>query len=189
MDETEGVVQADASPGRHRLSTPWPLATGITVLAAVLAVVLLGVIRPAHADQVKRGVRAFSADEQAAMAAASTEAVNLLSYRRAHFDQDFARALAGTTGSLKSDLTKEKATTLKTMQADKIDLTASLNDVALEPPPGTSAKSYNVLVVVTGSTVNNSGQSSPAKVERIEMAMAKSGSKWLASDVQVTDGA
>lgn len=164
---------------------PWPLAAAATAAVAALAVLFFGFVLPAHRD-AHDNAQAFTKPERAAMDAASVQAVNLLSYRRAHFEQDFARALAGATGELKTDLQKEKATTLKTMQDGKIDLAAQVNAVGLE---STTDKGTLVLVVVTGSTVNDAGQSSPAKVERVQMTMVDSGGKWLASGIQVTDGA
>ncbi|HEY3736674.1 MAG TPA: hypothetical protein VGL26_04460 [Jatrophihabitans sp.] len=162
-----------------------------TVLVAALAVLLFAVVLPGHADRARAARQAFSPDQRAAMSAATVEAVNLLSYSRSHFDSDFSRALAGTTGDLKKDLTGEKSVTLQALKKNKIDLTADTQAAALVPAPAgkQAASSVQVLVVVTGSTVDDSGKATPTKVERVAMTMVRSGSKWLASGIQVAEGA
>ena len=163
----------------------------LSVLAAALAVVLFAVVLPAHGDRAAVAKQAFTGDERAAMNPASVEAVNLLSYRRAHFEADFSRALAGATGNLKKDLAGERSATLQAMQKNKIDLAANLQASAVVPSPAgkPAGSSIPVLVVVTGSTVDDTGKSTPTKVERVLVTMVRSGTKWLASGIQVTEGA
>jgi hypothetical protein len=164
---------------------PWIVAAAAGFVTVLLLVLLFVLILPDKDDDVSSAPRVFTSAEQGAIRAASVEAVNILSYSRKNFDADFERALAGATGSLRSDLQGQKADTLKTLNTEKIDLTAQASDAALK---ATTDKGVVVLVVVTGSTRNDAGQVSPAKVERIEMTLVKQGGKWLASDIQVTEG-
>ena len=68
------------------------------------------------------------------MAAAGTEAANQLSYRRASFPADYARALAGATGKLAGDIRAQKDAILQTMTQGKFDLSAKVQHTALVGP-------------------------------------------------------
>jgi Mce-associated membrane protein len=170
------------APGR----APWVTAGVLAAVAAALLVLLLVVVRPA-ADKHREtaGENAFSASEGAAMTAARVEAVNLLTYSRKSFDADFARALAGTTGQLKSDLAKDKDTTLKSLTDNKFDIKAEITDVALEGSDG--AKGVQVLLVANGFRVDDTGTSSVAVPKRVQLTMVEVGGKWLATDLQGVD--
>ena len=161
----------------------WIAAGVAAVVAAALAVVLFVVVYPARADHRRTaGSRAFSADEQAAMKAASVQMVNMLSYSRAHFDADFARALAGTTGQLHTDLSGDKATTQSQLTSNKFDTSGTVTDVALEG--GDTGKGLLVLVVAEGFKVDDKGQKSAGLPQRVELTMVRQHGKWLASDLQ-----
>jgi hypothetical protein len=170
-----------STPRRRGIATPWLVATVAAVVAVALAVVLFAFIRPASSDHRRAGVVAFTGAQKAAMAAASVETVNLLSYRRASFDADYRRAVSGTTGALQADLAGKRASTLQAMTTGKIDLRADVSDVGLET---SSDKGVVVLVLVTGYTVDDKGTATTTGVQRLEVTMVKSGSKWLAGDLQ-----
>ena len=61
----------------------------------------------------------LSTTEKQAVVAAGTKTANLLSFRRAQFSQDFARAVNGTTGALRKDITSKKSLTLSSMNTGK----------------------------------------------------------------------
>jgi hypothetical protein len=165
---------------------PWVAAGVLAVVAAVLAVLLFVVVYPARDRHEKAApAAAFSSGEQAALKAAAVQTVNLRTYSRARFDADFARALAGVTGQLKSDLQKDKATTLVQLTKNKFDNKATVSDVALEG--GSPVKGLLVLVVASGYRVDDTGKTSAAIPKRIQLTMVHSGSKWLASDLQGID--
>jgi Mce-associated membrane protein len=161
----------------------WIAAALAAVVAAALAVVLFVVVYPARSDHSSSaGTRALSADEQAAMKAASVQMVNLLSYTRPDFDADFARALAGTTGQLHDDLAKDKDNTLAQLKASKFDTKGTVSDVAVES--GTPAKGLLVLVVAEGFKIDDKGQSSVGLPQRVELTMVRKDGKWLATDLK-----
>ncbi len=116
------------------------------------------------------------------MTAAATEAVNVITFSRKTFDADFARALDGTTGALKSDLTGKKALTLSTMTSGKFDLKGTVGASAYVGPadPG---KGVYVLVTVNGFQVADAANASTNSVQRFEMTMVKVGKSWLASNL------
>lgn len=165
---------------------PWLTAAVLAIVAAALAVVLFVVVYPARDRHQNAGPAAgFTADEQAALKAASVQTVNLLTYSRAHFDADFARAMAGVTGQLKSDLEADKAKTLQQLTANKFDIKATVSDVALEG--GSVSKGLLVLVVASGYRVDDKGTTSAAVPKRIELTMVRSHGTWLASNLQGID--
>ena len=161
-----------------------PLVTAAVLFAVAIAlgIVLFAVAYPARSDHRKAGVQIFSATERAAMNAASTDAVNILSYGRATFAADYQRALDGTSDPLRSDLDKKRATLLNSMTTGKFDLKATVSDVGLEG--GTAGSGYQVLVVVSGFKVDDTGKASAAIVNRLELTMVNVGGKWLANNLK-----
>ena len=161
-----------------------PLTTAAVLFAVAIAlgIVLFVVAYPARSDHRKTGVQIFSATEQAAMSAASTVSINILSYSRATFAADYQRALDGTSGQLRSDMDKERTPTLNQMTSGKFDLKATVSDVGLEG--GTAGAGYQVLVVVSGYKVDDTGKASASVVNRLELTMVNVGGKWLASNLK-----
>jgi Mce-associated membrane protein len=168
---------------------PWVVAAVLAVVAVVLAVLLVAVVYPARNDHNDandpNNVKAFNSTEQAAISAATTQTINLLTYNRKSFDADFTRAVNGTTGQLKSDLQKDKANTLSQLNANKFDLKAQITDSALES--GDAKKGYLVLLVANGFRVDDKGTTSAAIPQRIQLTMTLVNGKWLASDLQGID--
>jgi hypothetical protein len=157
----------------------------LAAVAVVLTVLLFVVVYPARNNHKDSGDASFTSSEQGALSAATTQTINMLTYSRKTFTADFARALAGTTGQLKSDLQKDKANTLSQLTANKFDIKATVTDTALES--GDSQKGYLVLLVANGYRVDDKGALSVAIPKRIQLTMVKVGGKWLASDLQGID--
>jgi Mce-associated membrane protein len=172
------MTQTRRSGGRGALVTAVVFGVVAIALAAVLVVFHLpsrhGRVQPASAG-------ALTGTEQTAMTAASQEVVNLLTYTRKSFDSDFTRALNGMTGSLRTDQTKAKASTLAAMNKGKFDLKGEVTATALEQNSG---KTMTVLISATGYQVPASGTPNPVTYARFEITVTKSGDKWLASDLQ-----
>ncbi|MEO6885070.1 MAG: hypothetical protein ABI232_02130 [Jatrophihabitantaceae bacterium] len=162
-------------------NAPWLIAVVAAVVAVALAVVLFAFIRPDSNKHHENGNPGFTADESAAMTAASVEAVNILTYTRKSFDADYQRALDGTTGALTSDLQGLKATTLSQMNSKKVDLKADVTDVALET---SSEQGMVVLVVANGFTVTDAGVAAPTGVQRVSLTLVNVKGKWLANDIK-----
>ena len=87
------------SPSRRASLAPWIVAAVAGAVFVALLVVYYVVLVPYRKDHT---TGQFTSAEKSAVTAASTETANLLSFRRAQFDADYARALRGTTGSLRS---------------------------------------------------------------------------------------
>ncbi|MGI8678057.1 MAG: hypothetical protein ACR2LX_05095 [Jatrophihabitans sp.] len=163
----------------RRAPAPWIAGTlaALVMIAAVLAYVFFG-----DQNQAKAGSRAFTNDEQAAIAAAGTETANLLTFSRAHFDADFKRALAGATGAIKTDLEGKKANTLKTITDGKFDLSAVVTHSALVGPASQKDKTsgYVVLVSLNGFRSSQANQPTP---QNLQVTVVKQRSTWLVSNV------
>ena len=176
-----GLDAAESAPRRRRWTPRRAVAAGVAVVVVLAVAAAVFVLRPSSA-----GSDEITADQRAAMRAAGNAVVDLISYRRASFDADYRRALAGTTGKLRSDMAAARKQTLQTMDAGRFDLAARLDATALVP--AASGSGTNVLVVVSGWTVDNAGKRSAPKVERVQMTMTKVDGRWLAGNLRVPDG-
>lgn len=170
---------------RRFTTAPWLTAGVAGIVFVALAVVFFAVLLPYRDDHPARGgfkAAQFSAGEQQAITAASTEAANILSYRRAHFQADWQRALDGATGSLRADVSQNKAATLSALQKGKFDLSAKVVHAALEGPVQGKATGtgYVVLVVVNGYRSVALDVPTP---QNLQVTVVKKNGKWLASDI------
>ena len=165
---------------RRRSPAPWVVAGALGVVVAALALVYFAILRP-YRDSYTPGK--FNGDEKAAVTAARTEMANLLSYRRARFEQDYTRALDGATGSLRTDIAAKKAATLRTLTTGKFDLIAEATHAALVGPAdkAKSGTSYIVLVTTSGYPSTNKAAQ---RVQSLRVTVVKQKGKWLLSDVE-----
>lgn len=165
------------SQPRRASSAPWITAAiaGAALLALLLVYFLA--LRPDE-DKINGG---FTSQERAAMNAASVEAVNVLSYRRASFESDFQRALSGATGDLASDLHKEKSVTLKTITNGKFDMSARTTHVALEQRLD-SGNQHGYLVLVTLNGYRSSAPDVPTP-SQLALTVLDVNGKWLVSNI------
>jgi hypothetical protein len=183
------MADTDAPPapasGARRRWAPWVSAAALAVLCALIAAVLPHVhgvsARARSAAAASAGQLALPDKDQAAVIAAGTEAVNLLTYSRKTFSADWTRALNGSTGALRSDHTKQRSQILGNMTTNKVDWRATLEQKALESVD--EKGTVLVLVTVNGYLVNDNGQRTTPTPQRLELSMVFSNGKWLASDL------
>jgi hypothetical protein len=170
-------------PASSRSRTPWITASVAGVVLAALLLVYFAFLLPAKNDKndPSSAEGALTTTEKQAVVAGGVETVNLLSFRRAEFSADFARALAGTTGALRSDVSKKKSLTQKAMTSGKFDLGADVTHQALEGP--TTGKQQGYLVLVTVNAYRSTTKTQPLQ-QNLEVTVVKVKGKWLASDVQ-----
>ena len=169
---------SDSSETAGRSWAPWLIAViaGIVFVAGII--VYYAPLSTARSDS---SVGALSGPEKSALTAATTETANLLTYRRASFTADYARAVKGASGQLKKDIAAKKATTLSTLTKGKFDLTARVTHSALVGPAGKSGKSYLVLISVNG--YKSTTPDVPTQ-QNLQVTVTKSGGDWLVSDVE-----
>jgi hypothetical protein len=157
-------------------------------VAAILGVVVAGlVIVFIHVHAVSRnqsssqsGV-ALTETQNEAITAASTEAIDVLSFSRKNFAADFQRALNGATGKLKSDLSGKRSVTLEALTDGKFDLSAQVATPGALA--GYSGKDLLVLVTVNGFKTADDASQNSSSVQRLEMTMQLVHGKWLAADL------
>ncbi len=170
-------------PATQSARAPWITAAVAGVALAALLLVYFAFLLPDRADKndPANAVGGLSSTEKQAVVAAGTETANLLSFRRAQFSQDFARAVNGVTGALRKDVTSKRALTLKSMTTGKFDLGATITHQALEGPAEGKTKGYIVLVTV--NAYRSTTKTQPLQ-QNLEVTVVKVKDKWLASDVQ-----
>jgi len=156
-------------------------ACGLLVAALVVAFVHVHSVSKDHRKQAKTGYGATAAQSEVVTAAA-TEAANIITFSRKTFEADFARALKGTTGSLKTDLEGKKGLTLTTMTDGKFDLKATVGSSAYVSKTD-DGKGTLVLVTLNAFKVADATSGSSATVQRVELTMIKVGNSWLASNL------
>jgi hypothetical protein len=173
---------------RRASSAPWiTAAVAGAVLVGLLVTyfaALRGDIRNADRERADRraAVGDLSAEESQVVNTAATEMLNLVSFRRAHFEQDFQRALRGVTGSLRSDVQKNKKDTLDAMTKGKFDMTGKITHKALEGRvTGAKGSGYTVLVTVEG--YRSTSPDIPVQ-QNLSVTVIQQGGRWVASDVE-----
>lgn len=168
----------------RRGNAPWVTAAALVLVIAALTILLVHIYSVRNDDKrTSRNAFAPTASEQAAVAAAATEAANLTTYARKSFEADFARATRGATGALRQDLAKQKAQTLAAMTKNKFDLKSKVVESAFESSDG--ADKVVALVTLNGQHVfdSPSAGSSLASAQRLELTMIRKDGKWLASNL------
>ena len=161
----------------------WIVAAVLAAVAAALAVVTFAVVVPdLHHRQRLAAQVGLSSAEQAAVTAGSQQALNLLTYTRTRFDSDYARAVAGATGALKSDLTNatNKTNLRKQMTTGSFDLQGQVTASAFEEASGAN---YLVLVSASGYQLPDGKSRTLSSTARFEITMTQVGGKWLAANL------
>jgi hypothetical protein len=165
-------------------TAPWITAGALGVVAIALGAVVLFVIRPQrdHREDLARAVGVTST-QQAAMNAATQEGLNLTTYSRKNFPSDYARTVAGATGSLMQDLddTAKRSALLSNMQKGKFDLQGQVLNTAFETQAGDR---FSVLVLALSYQVTDNGTRTLSSRNRFEMTLVRAGDKYLVSDLK-----
>ena len=94
---------------------------------------------------------------------------------------DYARALNGSTGKLREDLSSKKALTLQALNSGKFDLLGQVSEAAFEQHSGNSTV---VLLSGSGYTVGADGVPVLKSRDRFALTMTDVDGKWLMSDFQ-----
>lgn len=166
---------------------PWITAAVAGMVLLALMLVYFAVLRPDERDADREHAQALqnsgrlTPQESAAMTAAGTEMINLVTFSRAKFDADFQRALDGTTGPLRKDVQSKRDATLNAITNGKFDLYGRLTHKALSDTVQTGGKSGYVVLI----TLNGYRSTSPDEPIQQNMAVTviNVGGKWLAYQV------
>jgi Mce-associated membrane protein len=172
----EGGEPAKPGRGRRWSRRPRPLTVALTI--CLVAVLLAAAV---CATTVRRD-RTNVAAGNAALAAARTSAVTILSYDYRHLDADFAAATALTTGSLRTDY---QATTSKAVAqlAAQTHAVVSAKVMAGGVVRSTSTTA-TVLLFVDQTTTSNRLSTAQTDQNRVELTLHRSGTHWLVSGLK-----
>ncbi|WP_061295227.1 hypothetical protein [Herbidospora cretacea] len=154
-------------------------------LALLAAVVLLGAAA-GWMWMLRASALARQADEAAAVAAASTHAVSLISLDHRTFDTAFRRVLSTSTGETRARYERDQAEARATVMKDKVLQTGVLRGAGLASmnPEGTSAQ----VLVVADVMIEFTGREGDKPAERFyrwRMDMAKQGGQWLVATAEL----
>jgi nitrogen fixation protein len=166
------------SQPRRTSYAPWITAAVAGAALLALLLVYFVALRPDEDDIVG----GFTDRERDAMRAASLEAQNSLSFRRASFEADYQRALSGATGAFASDLKNTKDAAKKALTDGKYDLSAKVTNVALEEPID-SGGHHGYVVLVTLNGYQSTAPDLP-KLSQLAVTVEDVNGKWLVSDVE-----
>ncbi|WP_338184649.1 hypothetical protein [Jatrophihabitans sp.] len=111
--------------------------------------------------------------------AGAQEVVDLLSFRRAHYDDDFSRALGGLTGPLLSEQQAQKTAILAAMTAANADYTGSVRCIGVVAAAGDSV---TMLVAASSYQVAEDGTRTLQTLPRLELVVVRVGGAWLVDE-------
>lgn len=121
-------------------------------------------------------------DELAVAAEAGREQVlNVLSYRRDHFDADHNRALAGAVEPLRSALLSSAADTEQALLDGKYDLTGVVTAIAVQRASGDTVE---LLVAATGTKIAGDGVRTELTDGRYAVTVVRVAGVWRVSQLE-----
>jgi Mce-associated membrane protein len=172
--EEQPAPARDAAAGVRRRPR-WVVAALVMCLVAVLAACVLATVTTRAADaDVRAG--------DSALAAAKASAATILSYDYRHLDADFGQAAALTTGSFRTDY---QATTAKAVRqlATQTQAVVVAKVVAGGVVSSTTDRA-TVLLFVNQTTTSNRLSAAKTDLNRVQMTLTRSGSRWLVSGLK-----
>ena len=168
-----GQLDFSNRSARHRLD---PFAVGITLQQTAGRWLVSDLMVDAGALARPPGNPAL----QNAVTAADVEIANLLTFRRTSFDADYARALNGTTGQLRTDVAAKKSATRATLVHGGFDLSASVLASGVSSVSDAAPSTVVVLADVRGTRSNSSAPT----LQHLKATVVQVGGSWKLSDVQ-----
>ncbi len=164
---------AARGPRRTSRSDLVVLVAALVVLALVLSAALLAV-RARSEDRVEQA-------RTAALAAAESHAVDLLSYDYRHLDRDFARAGKALTGGFADDYATTTETVVRpTALQVKAVVTA---EVAASSVVRASQNKVVVLLFVNQTTTSTRVEGPKVDLNRVRLTLVRVDGEWLVSKV------
>ncbi len=154
----------------------WLLAAVVVVLVAV-AVITAGL----RLRDQRGGAAALTGAENAAVAAARQETINIQTYRLKSFEADFQAALDGLTPTKRVQWEATKAQLKAGLTTQKIDSVGTVSGAGIISLSGDTAL---VAVASDTSRVDSKGKSTVAQQNRFQVTMKLIGGKWLMDDFE-----
>ncbi|GAA3121083.1 Mce associated membrane protein [Planomonospora alba] len=130
-----------------------------------------------------RDAQAAADDREAALRAAGTHAVNLLSVGHRTVDADIRRILDTSTGQARAEYSRNASALKETTTRDKVVQTGALRAVGLVSLEGGTAR-----VMVVGDAViewDGGGNAPQERFYRWTMEVTRTGGRWLVSKAEM----
>lgn len=124
-------------------------------------------------------------DLRVAAEAGRSEVANLLSYRRADFDVDLQRAVAGATSPLSEEIQNNAADTRAAMTTGQYDLTGTVTAIAVV---SASANAVTLLVTADATRIPDGSAEPVITHPRYVVAVIRTPLGWATSRVTPVDG-
>jgi len=137
------------------------------------------------AQDSNAGLPPGTAGLAAAAEAARSEVVDTLSYRRADFAGDLARARAGATGALLAQITSRADATRSRMTKGRYDLAGKVTAIAAQQVTDDAAL---FLVAATGTRVADDGATTTDADARYSVLVQRSGTTWAVGSITSIGG-
>jgi len=151
-------------------------AMAVLAVAAVAALVLVGMTVPRLADAGERDQRRAEVLE-----AARRHAVNFTTLDHRHLDRDLGRVLRGATGDFRTQFRRGTDDLSELVTANQAVSEGEVLEAGLVSLDQDSAR----VLVVADSTVTNAAGSDPQRRHyRLQLDLARHGQRWLVSDLQ-----
>jgi Mce-associated membrane protein len=169
-----GAGVASDTPRVRRRPDLLVLGAGVLVVALVLTAAVL-TMRARAADRTERA-------RTEAVAAAETDAVDLLSYDYRHLDRDFARAGRALTGQFAEDYAHTTETVVRPT-AEEVKAVVKA-DVVSSSVVSAGQNRVVVLLFVNQSTTSTRVEGPKVDLSRVRMTLVRVGDGWKVSAVK-----
>ena len=174
-DEQPAPARDAAADAGVRRRPGWVAIALAVCLVAVLAACLLAAV-------TTRADRADIRAGDSALAAARNSAATILSYDYRHLDTDFAQAAALTTGSFRTDYQATTAKAVKQLATQTQAVVVA--KVVAGGVVSSTADRATVLLFVNQTTTSNRLSAAKTDLNRVQLTMTRSGSRWLVSGLK-----
>ena len=124
-------------------------------------------------------------DLRVAAEAGRSEVANLLSYRRADFDADLQRALAGATSPLSEEIQNNAQDTRNGMTMGKYDLSGTVNAIAVV---ATTPSEVTLMITADATRVPDGADAPVVTHPRYVVKVSRTPLGWATSHVTPVDG-
>ena len=170
------LTTASSTAGATRTT---PVTLGVT-LQSVGGTWLISAMSEVGTSSVQAQPPGTPALYSAAVAGAQ-EVVNLLTFSRASYDADFARALSGLTGPLVGEQQGQKQSILDTLTVSHADYVGQVRGIGIESADGDSIL---MLVAATSYQVNAAGLRTVQSLPELEVGVVRIDGIWRVDQFQ-----
>lgn len=163
-------------------TTPQPASTPVTLCATMVRsgnrYLISDLVQDADA-----GLPPGSPGLAAAAEAARSEVVDVLSYRRSHFEDDLVRAVRGAASPLRDQVEQGGPALRTAMTKGHYDLSGDVTSIAVERANGASA---TLLIAADADRLPDGGGTDTVTQQRYEVSVIESSGVWSVNQIQAS---